>query len=72
MAKSLLNLSDNIVEGIHKIKWKYKYDNSKYETCWIKHFKWGNCGKIIFGKFREFGIFTQKFNLAKYNSRACL
>ena len=71
MAKSLLNLVDNIAEGLHKIKWKYKHDNDKSETCWIKHFKWGNFGEIFFEKFREFGVFTQKVNLVKYNSRGC-
>lgn len=71
MAKSLLNLVDNIAEGLHKIKWKYKHDNDKSETCWIKHFKWENFGEIFFEKFREFGVFTQKVNLVKYNSRGC-
>lgn len=59
MAKSLLNLVDNIAEGLHKIKWKYKHDNDKSETCWIKHFKWGNFGEIFFEKFREFGVYAK-------------
>ena len=29
MASSLLNLADNLVEGIHKIKWKYGHDDKK-------------------------------------------
>ena len=29
IAYSLSNLVDNLVEGIHKIKWKYGHDNKK-------------------------------------------
>ena len=30
--QSLSNLADNLAEGIHKIKYKYRYDNKKCET----------------------------------------
>ena len=36
MGSSLSNLVDNLAEGIHKIKCKYKYDK-KCETCGIKY-----------------------------------
>ena len=37
MTSSLSNLTDNLTEGIHKIKYKYEYDNRKCETCGVKH-----------------------------------
>ena len=37
MASSLLNLVDNIAEGIHKIKGKYGHDNKKCKTSGIKY-----------------------------------
>ena len=37
MASSLSNLVNNLAEGIHKIKCKYGHNNSKCETCVIKH-----------------------------------
>ena len=33
MASSLSNLTDNLAEGINKIKSKYEHDNKKCETC---------------------------------------
>ena len=35
MASSWSNLVNNLAEGIHKIKCKYKRDNKKCETCRI-------------------------------------
>ena len=35
------NLVDNLRDGIHKIKGKYRHDNKKIETCGIKY---KNCG----------------------------
>ena len=37
MASSLPNLTDNLAEGIHKIKCQYEHDNIKCETCGIKY-----------------------------------
>ena len=34
---SLSNLVDNLAEGIHKIKRKYRHDDEKCETCGIKY-----------------------------------
>ena len=36
MINSLLDLFANLTEGIHKIKGKYKQDNTKCETCGIQ------------------------------------
>ena len=35
MASSLSNLVNNLSEGIHKIKCKYRHDDKKCETCRI-------------------------------------
>ena len=35
MASSLSNLANNLAEGIHKIKSKYRLDNKQCETCGI-------------------------------------
>ena len=37
MENPLLNLVDNLSEGIHKIKCKYGHDDKKCETCGIKY-----------------------------------
>ena len=37
MATSLLNLVNNRLEGIHRIKCKFRYDDKKCETCGIKY-----------------------------------
>ena len=37
MENILLNLFNNLAEGIHKIKCKYGHDNEKCETCGIKY-----------------------------------
>ena len=37
MASALLNLVENLAEGIHKITCKYGHDNEKCETWWIKY-----------------------------------
>ena len=37
MANSLLNLVNNLFEGIHNTKCKYWHDDTKYEICGIKH-----------------------------------
>ena len=42
MASSLLNLVNNLSEGIHKIKCKYGHNNRKCETCGIKY-KYCDC-----------------------------
>ena len=36
MASSSLDLVDNLANGIHKIKCKYRHDNKKCEKCEIK------------------------------------
>ena len=33
MARLLLNLVNNLFEGIHRIKFLYRHDNKKTETC---------------------------------------
>ena len=37
MASSLLNLVNNLSEGIHRSKCKFDHDNKKCETCRIKY-----------------------------------
>ena len=37
MASSLSNLVNNLAEGIHKTKCKYKNDDKKCEKCGIKY-----------------------------------
>ena len=37
MTSSLLNLADNLAEGVHKIKFKDRHDNKKCETRGIKY-----------------------------------
>ena len=37
MEGSLSNLVNNLAEGIHKIKCKYRRDDKKCETWWIKY-----------------------------------
>ena len=37
MASALLNLVENLAEGIHKITCKYGHDNEKCETWGIKY-----------------------------------
>ena len=37
MASSLSNLVNNLSEGIHRIKCKYRHDDKKCETCGIKY-----------------------------------
>ena len=37
MASLLSNPINNLSEGIHKIKCKYRHDDKKYETCRIKY-----------------------------------
>ena len=37
MASSLSNLANNLSEGIHKIKCKYKHNDKKCETCGITY-----------------------------------
>ena len=71
MAKSLSNFVDNITEEIHKIKWKYKHDNSMCKTCWVEYFTWRNFWERKYREFPEFGVFTRKFDPVKYKSRSC-
>ena len=42
MASSLSNLVNNLSEGIHGIKCKFKRDDKKCETCGIKY-KYCDC-----------------------------
>ena len=37
MASLLSNLADNLTQGIHKIKCKYRHDNKKCEKSRIKY-----------------------------------
>ena len=37
MASSLLNLVNNLAEGVHKMKWKYGHDNKKNTKLGIKY-----------------------------------
>ena len=37
MAIALSNVTDNLSEGIHNIKGKYRQDNKKWEKCKIKN-----------------------------------
>ena len=42
LASSLLNLVNNLSEGIHRIKCKFWKDDKKFETYGIKH-KYSDC-----------------------------
>ena len=42
MASSLSNLANNLSEGIHRIKCKFRHDDKKCETCGIKY-KYCDC-----------------------------
>ena len=37
MASSLANVINNLAEGIHEVKCKYKYDDKKAEVCRFKY-----------------------------------
>ena len=37
MPSSLSNLVNNLSEGIHKTRCKYRHDDKKFETCGIKY-----------------------------------
>ena len=37
LAKSLSSFVDNLAEGIHKIKCKYRHDDKRFEFCGIKY-----------------------------------
>ena len=61
MVTSLLNLVNNLAEGIHKIKCKCGHNNKKCKTCGIK--------------FKDFEYFIQytsfKDNLIEYKCLCC-
>ena len=40
MGSSLLNLVNNLSEGVHRIKYKFEHDDKKYETSGIKYKYW--------------------------------
>ena len=42
MANSLSHLANNLPEGIHRVKCKFRHDDKKCETCGIKQ-KYCNC-----------------------------
>ena len=42
MTSSLSNLVNNLSEGIHRIKCKFRHNGKKCKTCWIKY-KYCNC-----------------------------
>ena len=42
LSSSLSNLVNNLSEGIHRIKHKYRHDDKKYGTCGIRY-KYCNC-----------------------------
>ena len=61
LANSLSNLVNNLSEGIHRIKCKFKYDDEKGETCGIKY-KYSDC----FLKYVNF-----KDDLIEYKCLCC-
>ena len=61
MASSLLNLVNNLSEGIHKIQCKYGNDDKKFATCRIKY-KYCDC-------FLEYANF--KDGLTEYKCLCC-
>ena len=61
MASSLSNLVNNLAEGIHKTKCKYKSDDKKCEKCGIKY--------KDFECFLEYTNFND--NLIKYKCLCC-
>ena len=61
MTASLSNLVNNLAEGIHKIKWKYRHDDKYYETYRIKY---KDCdGFLEYTKFKD--------NLREYKCFCC-
>ena len=61
MANSLSNLVNNLSEGIHKTKCKYRQEDKKYETCRIKY-KYCGC---------FFGYTNFKDSLIEYKCLCC-
>ena len=61
MASSLLNLVNNLSEGLHGIKCKLEHDGKKCKTCGIKY-KYCNC-------FLEYTNF--KDGLIEYKCLSC-
>ena len=69
MVSSLSNLVNNLIDGIHKIKWKYGHDDKTCETCRIKY---ENICFLEYTKFKDNlieckcfccnKIYQQKFN----------
>ena len=61
METSLSNLVNNLSEGIHRIKFKYRHDDKKCETCGIEY-KYCDC-------FLEYTNF--RGNLIEYKCLYC-
>ena len=61
MANSLSTLANNLSEGIHKNKYKYRLDDQKCQTCRIKY-KYSN----LFFEYKEF-----KDDLIEYRCLCC-
>ena len=61
MASSLSNLVNNLTEGIHKVKSKYRHNDKKYETCWITY--------RVCDCFLEYTNF--KYDLIEYKCLCC-
>ena len=43
MTSSLLNIVDNLAEGLYEIRCKYEHDDKKCETCRIRYKGCGGC-----------------------------
>ena len=61
MESSLLNFPNNFSKGIHKNKCKYRFNDSKYETCAITY--------EVYSFFLEYTDF--KDDLIEYKCLCC-
>ena len=68
MASSLLNLANNLAEGIQKINCKLGHDNGKCETCGIKYKNYECCLEYInqLYKLKDNLILFKKYKFNKY------
>ena len=62
MARSLSNLVNNLLEGLHRIKCKLEHDNEKCEICGIKY-KYCDC----FLKYKNFKDDLLQYKCLVYN-----
>ena len=66
MTSSLSSLVDNLPEGIHNIKSKYKHNDKKHETCGITYVCYSLYVYYCFIKYKTF-----KDDLTEYKCLCC-